>query len=651
MALIKYLSMKDRIDKLVDELNDHSYRYYVLSKPIISDAEYDRLLRELESLEKEHPEFKRADSPSVRVGAPPSEEFKQVTHRTPMLSLANAMDEEEILDFLKEDASAWCVELKFDGVAVSLLYENGIFIRGATRGDGVIGEDITDNLKTIPSIPLKLRKSAPKIFEVRGEVLFLKEDFQELNRQRREDGEPDFANPRNAASGTLRQLDSKITAQRPLTFFCYGTPDRISNSHSSTLKELAEFGFKISPFLQVHSDRDSVISAYKEGIALREDLPFEVDGLVIKIDSLDEQEYLGTRSKTPRWAIAAKFPPVEAITKLEKITLQVGRTGAVTPVAELAPVNVGGVTVSRATLHNQTEISRKDIRVGDYVVVRRQGDVIPAVVSVIIERRAKDAAPYVFPDVCPLCDTKLLKEEIVTRCPNQNCPGRVVERIVHFASRKAADIEGLGENTVIQLVEAKLIKSVADLYRLTFDDLINLPRFAEKSAKNLIANIEAKKTLPLEKLLFALGIRHVGERTAKILAVNFGDRISEITYDEVITLHEIGEEIAQSVVKFFTEERNLWNELLSLGVKYIVPKVNLGKLSGKSFVLTGTLKTMSRDVAKDKIEALGGKVLSSVSKKTDYVIAGEEAGSKLKKAEELGVMVVSEEVFLGMLQG
>lgn len=643
--------MKERIDKLVDELSDHSYRYYVLSKPIISDAEYDKLLRELEALEKEYPQFIRPDSPTRRVGAPPSLEFEQVAHRTPMLSLANALDEEEILDFLKEDATGWCVELKFDGVAVSIVYEHGVFVRGATRGDGQVGEDITINLKTIPSIPLRLREKTPQVFEVRGEVLFLKEDFIQLNRQRIEDGEPDFANPRNAASGTLRQLDSSITASRPLTFFSYGTPDRVAESHSESLRFLSQCGFKISPFLRVLKTKQDVLLAYKEALLKRDELPFEVDGLVIKIDSLDEQEYLGSRSKTPRWAIAAKFPPVEAITKLEKVTLQVGRTGAITPVAELTPVNVGGVTVSRATLHNQTEIIRKDIREGDYVIVRRQGDVIPAVISAITERRGSDVVPYAFPDDCPLCQTRLLKEEIVARCPNSSCPGRIVGRIIHFASRRAADIEGLGENTVIQLVEFGLIKSIPDLYRLKFEDLVALPRFAAKSAKNLIDSIAERKLLPLERLLFALGIRHVGEKTAKVLALHFGDKISEASFEEVSSLHEIGPEIALSVVQFFKQERAIWDELKSLGVCGIPPEKKDGRLSGKSFVLTGTLTSMSRDVAKDKIEELGGKVLSSVSKKTDFVVAGEDAGSKLKKAEGLGVKVIDENEFLEILSG
>lgn len=642
---------EERINKLVEELSEHSYRYYVLSKPTIPDSEYDKLLRELEALEREYPEFIRPDSPTRRVGATPSLEFKQVTHRTPMLSLANALNEEEIADFLKEDASQWCIELKFDGVAVSLIYENGVFVRGATRGDGQIGEDITANLKTIPSIPLRLREKTPQVFEVRGEVLFLKEDFIQLNRQRIEDGEPDFANARNAASGTLRQLDPSITASRPLTFFAYGTPDRVAEYHSESLQFLSQCGFKISPFLRVVKNKQDVLLAYKEALLKRDELPFEVDGLVIKIDSLDQQEYLGSRSKTPRWAIAAKFPPLEAVTKLEKITLQVGRTGAITPVAELTPVNVGGVTVSRATLHNQTEIARKDIREGDYVIVRRQGDVIPAVISAITERRGSEVVPYTFPDHCPLCKTRLIKDEIVARCPNSSCPGRIVGRIIHFASRRAADIEGLGENTVIQLTEAGLIKSIPDLYTLKFEDLIALPRFAEKSAKNLIDSIEKRRTLPLERLLFGLGIRHVGEKTAKILATHFGERISEASFEEISALHEIGPEIALSVVQFFKEEREIWERLKSLGVHGIPPEKKDGSLSGKSFVLTGTLMSMSRDVAKEKIEELGGKVLASVSKKTDFVVAGEEPGSKLKKAQSLGVRVITEKEFLEILNG
>ncbi len=642
--------MKDRIDKLVDELNDHSYRYYVLSKPIISDAEYDRLLRELEKLEKETG-YIRVDSPTVRVGAPPAEEFKQVTHRTPMLSLSNALDEEELREFLKEKASFWSIELKFDGVAVSLLYEDGIFARGATRGDGLIGEDITNNLKTIPSIPLKLRKQSSKILEVRGEVLFLKDDFIDLNQQRREEGELEFANPRNAASGTLRQLDSSITASRTLTFFAYGTPDKVKDTHSESLEFLSDCGFKLSPYRKVVSKKEEVIDSYKEALKMRESLPFEVDGLVIKIDKLSEQEYLGERARTPRWAVAAKFPPVEATTKIESITLQVGRTGAITPVAELTPVNVAGVVVSRATLHNREEIARKDIRVGDYVIVRRQGDVIPAVVSVILERREPSLNVYKFPETCPLCGSKLIFEEILTRCPNQNCKGRLVQKITHFASRKAADIEGLGDSTAELLVESGLVKSIPDLFKLTKDDLLKLPRFAEKSASNLIERIQERKSLPLNRLIFGLGIRHVGEKIAKVLVVHFGDKLGEATLEELSSIDEIGPEIAHSVVNYFKEEGGILRELASLGVKGELPKVKEGILSGKSFVLTGSLSSMSRDVAKDKIESLGGKVLSSVSKKTDFVVAGEEAGSKLKKAQELGVAVISETQFLGLISG
>lgn len=641
--------MKEKIDKLVDELNDHSYRYYVLSKPIISDVEYDRLLRELEKLENETG-YIRADSPTQRVGAPPSEEFIQVAHRTPMLSLNNALDEDEIREFLKEKSSAWSIELKFDGVAVSLIYEDGFFKMGATRGDGMVGEDVTVNLKTIPSIPLKLRRKVDGIFEVRGEVLFLKDDFRDLNQQRREEGEPEFANPRNAASGTLRQLDSSVTAERPLTFFAYGTPDKVKDTHSESLEFLSDCGFKLSPYRKVVSKKEDVISSYNEALKMRESLPFEVDGLVVKIDKLSEQEYLGERAKTPRWAIAAKFPPVEATTKIESITLQVGRTGAITPVAELTPVNVGGVKVSRATLHNREEIARKDVRVGDYVVVRRQGDVIPAVVSVIRERREKTLKSFEYPKNCPLCSSELIFEDVLTRCPNVNCKGRLVQKITHFASRKAADIEGLGGSTAELLVETGLVRSIPDIFRLKKEDLLKLPRFATKSANNLIECIESRKLLPLHKLIFGLGIRHVGEKISKTLVTHFGEKLSEVSLEELSAVNEIGQEIARSVVEFFKEEgKTIFQELKSLGVKGIVSKPSQGVLSGKSFVLTGTLSTMSRDVAKDKIESLGGKVLSSVSKKTDYVVAGVDAGSKLRKAKELGVSVIEEQDFVRMI--
>ncbi len=668
-------SAKERINKLVEELNEHCHRYYVLSAPTISDAEYDRLYRELEKLELDHPNLAREDSPTRRVGAVPLKEFSEVAHVIPMLSLSNAMDEAEIEDFdaqvrrllEKEEQSVsalqYTLEYKFDGVAISLIYENGILARAATRGDGSTGEDVTQNVRTINSVPLKLRAQglSGTRLEVRGEVLFLKRDFEKLNAERLAKGEEPFANPRNAASGSLRQLDPKITANRPLTFYAYtvGVSEGVSlpSTQFDRVKFLNKLGFRISPLFDLVPSIKRALEIYRQAQEQRESLPFEVDGLVLKVNSIELQETLGFRHRSPRWAIAAKFQAVEENTKLLDIVIQVGRTGALTPVAVLAPVEVGGVTVSRATLHNEDEIQRKDLRIGDTVVVRRQGDVIPAVVSNVPSLRNGTEKIFHFPKNCPECGSAAIKEtdEAVYRCPNKHCPAQIEQRLIHFASRDAANVDGLGEKMVALLLESGLIKEIPDLYRLKPQQLEDLPRMGELSAANLLEALEKSKRITLDRFIFALGVRHVGAKTAATLAAYCKriDRFKELSENELLQIHEIGEEIAHSLSSFLSDEREqkTISELLELGFK--IPEfesVGSGPLLGKSFVLTGSLESMSRKEAQTKIESLAGKVVSSVSKNTNFVVAGADPGSKLDKARELGVKVLSEKEFLDMIQ-
>ena len=665
---------KKRIAELVADLNDHSYRYYVLSKPVISDAEYDKRFRELEALEEKYPELVRSDSPSQRVGAPISEGFESATHAVPMLSLGNAMNAEELKEFhervlrylskegQEQESIEYSLEDKFDGVAVSIRYEDGVLTQGVTRGDGYVGEVITSNLKTIHSIPLRLREQEiiPAILEVRGEVLFLKEDFEKLNERRVARSEDPFANPRNAASGSLRQLDSAVTARRPLTFFCYGFGEisglEIPTTHAESLKLAASFGFQISPMLTTVNTVEALIAEFNKAEEQREDLPYEVDGVVVKVNSLALQEALGTRQRSPRWAIAAKFAAVEENTVLNDIIIQVGRTGALTPVAVLEPVQVGGVTVSRATLHNQDEIERKGLKIGDRVVVRRQGDVIPAVVSNFPDLREGSEKDFTFPTKCPECGGKVLRPEgdAVHRCVNPSCPAQLEQRLIHFASRGAADIEGLGGKMVALLLEHKLVKDIAGLYSLNFEELKNLPRMAELSSQNLIDAIEGSKNISLDRFIYALGIRHVGERTAKLVAEFAGsiEKFRALTEKELIDIHEIGTETSKAIVEYLEndDEKRVLDELLAEGFIFkTLEKVASDKLSGKTFVLTGTLSSMSRGEAKKKIEALGGKVSSSVSSKTSYVVVGESPGSKAKKAQDLGVAILSEVKFLELI--
>lgn len=676
-------SAQHRIDTLVSELNEHAYRYYVLSQPTISDAEYDTLFRELQDLERAHPDFVRSDSPTQRVGGKPLDGFATVKHAVPMLSLDNAMNEEELREFdqqvrrflskegiIREEVE-YTVECKFDGVAVSLMYRDGVLERAATRGDGTTGEDVTSNVRTIKAIPLKLRHhpALTGLLEIRGEVLFRKREFEALNEERLARGEESFANPRNAASGSLRQLDPKETAKRPLWFFSYGVgvvdsqDQLVANLAREPLDRVmhtvASLGFAISPGFRAVRGVDALLKAYRQAEEERDALPFEVDGLVVKVNDPGLQERLGFRQRSPRWAIAAKFKPVEAVTTLEDITIQVGRTGALTPVAVLTPVRVGGVVVSRATLHNQDEIERKGLRIGDRVVIRRQGDVIPAVVAVVTAARTGNERVFSFPSKCPECDSAVerVEGEAVVRCPNPRCPAKLHNRIRHYASRDAMDIEGLGDKMVALVLEHGVVVALPEVYDLTVERLQQLPRMGELSSANLVEAIRESKHRPLDRFIFALGIRHVGSKTAMVLARYCGsiERFMELSEEELLTINEVGPETARSVASFLQDdsEKALVHQLLKHGVRpepVKVDKSKAQKLAGTTFVLTGTFASMSRKEAEERIVEWGGKVSSSVSKKTHYVVAGESPGSKLETAEKLGVAVITEQALLKMLE-
>ncbi len=674
-------TIKARVDELVSSLNEHAYRYYVLSQPTISDAEYDELFRELQRLEHAHPEYVRSDSPTQRVGGKPLEGFATVRHRIPMLSLDNAMNEEELRSFddqvrrflakegIEQSDIEYTVEFKFDGVAVALTYENGLLIQAATRGDGTIGEDVTSNVRTIKAIPLKLREeSEPQgTCEIRGEVLFRKREFEALNAERVARGEESFANPRNAASGSLRQLDPQETAKRPLWFFAYGL-GVVESEHrklvdinarplNDAMKTIESFGFSISPGFRVVRGVSQLVSAYQAAEAERDSLPFEVDGIVIKVNDTRLQKVLGFRQRSPRWAIAAKFKPVEAVTVLEDIIIQVGRTGALTPVAVLKPVRVGGVIVSRATLHNQDEIERKGVLIGDSVVVRRQGDVIPAVVAPVTAARTGNERAFKFPTRCPECESSVerVPGEAVIRCPNAKCPAKLHNRILHFATRDAMDIEGLGDKMVALLVEHNVVRDLPSLYSLRVEDLQKLPRMGELSSRNLVDGIEQSKTRPLDRFIFALGIRHVGSKTAAVLARHCKniESFMKLTEQELLTVDEIGPETAHSIASFLSDEneQELVRALRERGVRpaeITIDQKKAATLSGKTFVLTGAFASMSRKEAEEKIVEYGGKVSSSVSKKTSFVVAGESPGSKLDNARALGVAILSEDELLKM---
>jgi DNA ligase (NAD+) len=652
-----------RIQELHVQLNQLNYEYHVLDQPTASDAEYDQLLRELINLEETFPQLKSPDSPTQRVGGAVLDMFEKVQHQSPMLSLGNAFGEKDLLDFDRRvrqavgDQISYVCELKIDGLAVSLRYENGLFIQGATRGDGTIGEDITSNLRTIKSIPLRLNE--PVSIEARGEVFMPRKSFEALNALKTERGEELAANPRNAAAGSLRQLDPKIAASRNLDIFLYNIADVGETgvtSHSAGLDLLESLGFKTNKERRKCASIEEVISYVNEWTEQRPNLPYDIDGIVIKVDSLAQQEELGTTAKSPRWAIAYKFPAEEVVTTLKSIELSVGRTGVVTPTAILEPVRVAGTTVQRASLHNEDLIREKDIKIGDQVVVKKAGDIIPEVVNVLVERRTGAEEEFRMPTHCPECESELvrLEEEVALRCINPKCPAQIREGLIHFVSRTAMNIDGLGEKVISQLFAEQLIEDVADIYKLTFDQLIQLERMGEKSVNNLIEAIDASKANSLEKLLFGLGIRHVGAKAAKTLAQEFEtiDRLAVATAEELTAINEIGEKMAESVVAYFEleEVKELIEELKEAGVNttYLGPKKvaveNIDHFfAGKTIVLTGKLEQLSRNEAKERIEAFGGKVAGSVSKKTDLVIAGEEAGSKLTKAEQLGIEVWNEE--------
>ena len=666
------MSTRTKIDNLRSELNDHNYRYYVLDDPVISDAEYDRLLRELQSLEDTHPELITDDSPTQRVGALPLEGFGNIEHRIPMQSLANAMDSDELLAFHdrlirrlgKEQAIEYIAEPKLDGLAVELVYENGQFVNGSTRGDGTTGEDITQNLKTIRAIPLALRvetQSAPALLEVRGEVFISKDDFKKLNKQQEENDKPVFANPRNAAAGSLRQLDSGITATRPLSIFCYqaGVVEGTTfETHSEFLAALQNWGFPVNPEIKILNGIEEAITFHSNLKSHRNSLPYEIDGSVIKVNNYALREELGVRSRSPRWAIAGKFKAQQETTVIEDIVLSVGRTGAVTPVAKLQPVKVGGVVVSNVTLHNQDEIDRKDIRVGDTVLIQRAGDVIPQVVKVIKEKRPSNTSPFKMTNTCPECDHDVYRpeDEVVARCQNLSCPAQVKRRIEHFVSKNAMDIDGVGEKLIDQLVEKNLVKSVDDLYHLTLDQLSKLERMAEKSAKNTISAIDNSKSTTFHRFVHALGIRNVGEHVAKVLEKSFTGNIEIFmkTNAEVLEdIDEVGPIVAETIVKFWADETNvnIVNNCFKLGISLESVKNETEQIfMGKTFIFTGSLESITRKEGKEIIEARGGRAAGSVSAKTDYIVAGENAGSKLKKAEKLGIPVLTESEFMDLIK-
>ncbi|CAM3862385.1 NAD-dependent DNA ligase LigA [Aeromicrobium ponti] len=652
-----------KVKDLHNLLNQYNYEYHVLDQPSVPDAEYDRLMRDLIELEDQFPELKTEDSPTQRVGGEILAMFEKVEHQSQMLSLGNAFNDQDLRDFDRrvrqaagEDVTYVC-ELKIDGLAVSLRYEDGLFVLGATRGDGSIGENITANLKTIRSIPLRLKDGVT--MEVRGEAFMPRRSFEALNKAKEENGEEPFANPRNAAAGSLRQLDPRLAAKRNLDIFVYGIADTGDTgivSHGEGLNYLDSLGFKTNKERKKCANIDEVIEYVQGWTEKRPNLAYDIDGIVIKVDSLEQQEQLGTTAKSPRWAIAYKFPAEEVVTTLRDIELSVGRTGVVTPTAILDPVRVAGTTVQRASLHNEDLIREKDIKIGDQVVVKKAGDIIPEVVNVLADRRTGEEQDFNMPTHCPECESELVRldGEVALRCINPKCPAQIREGLIHFVSRNAMNIDGLGEKVISQLFAENLIKDVADIYKLTYEQLIQLERMGEKSVANLLQAIQNSKQNSLEKLLFGLGIRHVGAKAAKTIAQEFGkiETLEKASREDLTAINEIGEKMADSVVTYFEQEEahELLGELKAAGVnmEYKGPKpVSVENsdsfFAGKTVVLTGKLEIMGRNEAKEKIEALGGKVSGSVSKKTDVVIAGEDAGSKLTKAQELGVEVWNEE--------
>ena len=659
--------IKKRIEQLRKEINYHNYRYYVIDDPVINDTEYDMLLKELIDLEKKYPELITPDSPTQRIGEELIGGFPTVTHSVPMLSLENTYSEEELREFDKRIAKLlsgerydYAVELKIDGFAVSLEYTDGKFTRGSTRGNGIVGDDITQNLKTIKSIPLQLLTEDKSLMnlDIRGEVFMPRKVFEKLNRERGKRGEPLFANPRNAAAGSIKNMDPRVVAERKLDIFIHTVVQpHPFKTHIESIHKLKEIGFKVTPVLEYARNIDEVIKICKKWQPKRDRLDFDIDGMVVKINDFEQHKKLGETIKSPRWSFAYKFPAEQAVSRIKDIELHVGRTGVVTPVAILEPVHLAGTTVSRSTLHNQDEIKRKDIRIGDYVIVEKGGEVIPKVVKVITTKRTGKEKVFKMPDVCPVCGSKLFQQqgEVAVRCINLSCPAQIKGRIEHFASRSAMDIEGLGEMLVNQLVDKGLIKSFSDIYHLDMDALVNLERMGKKSSLNLLNAIEKSKERGLARVLFGIGIRYVGIKAAKVLASHFHtmDKLMKATYEELESIKEIGPVMAESIVNFFKEKENIRviNELKRCGVK-MESTIKVAKetpMAGKTFVLTGSLKDFTREEAKEKIELLGGKVLSSVSKKTDFVVVGENPGSKYDKAKNLGIKMIDEEQFKKML--
>ena len=663
------MAERSRYQYLIAELARLDHAYYVQDQPLLPDIEYDKLFRELLEIEAQHPDWVQLDSPSQRVGGNASALFTEVKHYTPMLSLNNALTQDEAQAFdkrcaegLERDCVEYAVELKFDGLAISLWYEEGVLKKAATRGDGYTGEDVTANVLTIKSIPLRLNTPRPPQFiEVRGEVFMSHHAFKQLNQQAIARGDKTFANPRNAAAGSLRQLDPLVTATRPLSFFSYGVGAVqgwvVPKSHAELMETYMSWGLPVCEYRQVVRGFDGLLAFYNQIGKIRDQLPYDIDGVVYKVNSRTEQDELGFVSRAPRFAVAHKFPAQEALTRLLGIDVQVGRTGAITPVARLEPVVVGGVTVTNATLHNEDEIRRKDVRIGDIVIVRRAGDVIPEVVSVVKEQRSSELTAFVMPSQCPICGSHIERpvDEAIARCTGGLfCQAQRKQALLHFAQRKAMDIEGLGDKLVDQLVDQQIIKTPADLYRLGFMSLVQLERMGEKSAQNLLASIEKSKKTTLARFIFALGIRHVGETTGKDLAQHFQsiDALITASYEQLLEVKDVGPTVAQSIIEFMAESHNreVIEALIASGIECQVDKKQIvDAVAGKTFVLTGTLPTLSREQAKDILEKAGAKVAGSVSAKTDYVVVGADAGSKLEKAQQLGVAVIDEAQLLQLL--
>ena len=662
----------DKIKSIRDQLNNHNYQYYILDAPIISDSEYDALFRELQKLETLHPELISNDSPTQRVGANPLESFGSIDHSVPMLSLDNAMNKDETSAFyerlqkgLKTDQTIEIIaEPKLDGLGVELVYKNGMLSHGSTRGDGVIGEEITLNLRTIPSIPLSLRienRDIIELLEVRGEVFITKAGFNELNNDRLNNDLPTFANPRNAAAGSLRQLDPKVTAERPLSIFCYEAGQlkgESFNTHKEFLSALKDWGFPVNPEIKVVNQLTEMIDYHTNLENMRNDLPYEIDGTVFKVNNLSQRNILGSKSRSPRWAIAGKFKSQQVTTVINDIIPSIGRTGAITPVAKLEPVNVGGVVVTNATLHNQDEIDRKDIRIGDTVLIQRAGDVIPEIVKVIKEKRRGKSLPYSLPTICPSCCDEVfrLEGDAIARCENRSCPAQVKGRIKHFISKSAFDIDGFGEKLVDQLVDKKIIKTVDEIFKLKFEDLVNLDRMAEKSAHNILSAIESSKQISFSRFIYSLGIRNVGSHLSKVIEKAFNGNIYTFinaSFEELENIDEVGPIVAETINKFWQDKANvnIVESCLKMGVKLNTNLELLSeKLINKSIVFTGTLTQFTRDEAKSITENHSGKTRTSVSKNTNFVVAGNDAGSKLKKANELGIPVLTEQEFLNLIK-